>query len=278
MSLLQSIILGIVQGLTEFLPISSTAHLTLAGKYMGLIDPQNPEVWTAYIAIIQLGTLIAVLIYFSRDILEMISALLHDVKNPGPDKWSVHSKLAFNIVAGSIPVAIVGLGLKKIIEGALTKSLIVIGMSMVGLALVLYIAERVSKKTRPLESTTWKDAVVVGLCQCLALIPGSSRSGTTITGGLFLGLTREAAARFSFLLSIPAVLGSGLLEAWEARHMAGQLSTTNVLAAIVAAMIVGYLSIAFLLKYLKTHTTFLFIWYRVLLGVVLLVLVFNGIN
>jgi undecaprenyl-diphosphatase len=278
MTLIQSIILGVVQGLTEFLPISSTAHLTLAGKYMGLIDPQNPEVWTAYIAIIQLGTLIAVLIYFSRDILEMITALLHDVKKTGPDKWSVHSKLAFNIVAGSIPVAIVGLGLKKIIEGALTKSLVVIGMSMIGLALVLYIAERVSKKTRTLESTTWRDAVIVGLCQCLALIPGSSRSGTTITGGLFLGLTREAAARFSFLLSIPAVLGSGLLEAWEARHMAGQLSMTNVLAAIVAAMIVGYLSIAFLLKYLKTHTTFLFIWYRVILGIVLLALVFNGIN
>ena len=279
MNILQAILLGIVQGITEFLPISSTAHLTLAGKYLGLIDPNNPEHWTAFIAIIQLGTLAAVLIYFFSDIVAMIRALLKDSLNKTPrngGRWTQNSRLAWQITVGTIPVVIVGLGFKKIIEGALTKELTTIASSMILLALVLVWAEKVGKRNRGLDKTTWKDGFLVGIAQCFALIPGSSRSGTTITGALFLGLNRESAARFSFLLSIPAVFASGLLELYEARHYYHDLGTVNIIVATLVSGIVGYFSIAFLLKYLKTHSTYLFIWYRLALGVFLWVLILTG--
>jgi undecaprenyl-diphosphatase len=281
MNIFQAVLLGIVQGITEFLPISSTAHLTLAGKYLGLIDPNNPEHWTAFIAIIQLGTLAAVIIYFFGDIISMVRDLAKDTFNSTPkngNRWSHNSRLALQIVIGTIPVATIGLLLKKIIEGNLTKELTTIGSSMIVLALVLIWAEKAGKRNRDLEKTTWVDGLWVGIGQCFALIPGSSRSGTTISAALFLGLNRESAARFSFLLSIPAVFASGMLELYEARHYYHDLGTLNIIVATLVSGIVGYLSIAFLLKYLRTHSTYLFIWYRLALGVFLWALVFMGMN
>jgi len=271
MDIFHAIILGIIQGLTEFLPISSTAHLTVAGKLMGLIDPAHPEDWTAFIAIIQLGTVSAVIIYFFRDIMQMITHGTHDLlaKQAGPGRWSIQSRLAWKIIVGTIPVAVIGLLFKKIIEGAITKELSVIGSSMIGLALILWWAEKIGKRNRTEEQTSWKDALIIGFAQAMALIPGSSRSGTTITAGLFLGLTRETAARFSFLLSIPAVIASGLFEIYSARHHFAAIGIVPVIISTIISGVVGYATIAFLLKYLKTHTTYVFIFYRLALGIAL---------
>ncbi|HUL43070.1 MAG TPA: undecaprenyl-diphosphatase UppP [Bacteroidota bacterium] len=271
MDIFHAIILGIIQGLTEFLPISSTAHLTVAGKLMGLIDPARPEDWTAFIAIIQLGTVSAVIIYFFRDVVGMLTHGWKDLRSPaaGAGRWSSQSRLAWKIIVGTIPVGVIGLLFKKIIEGAITKELSVIGSSMIGLALLLWWAERVGKRTRTEDQTTWKDALIIGFAQAMALIPGSSRSGTTITAGLFLGLTRETAARFSFLLSIPAVIASGLFELYSARHHFGAIGLVPVTISTIVSGVVGYATISFLLKYLKTHTTYVFILYRLVLGIAL---------
>lgn len=271
MTIFQAIMLGVVQGITEFLPISSTAHLTLAGKLMGMIDLAQPEQWTASIAVIQLGTLAAVLIYFWRDVFQMFSSLFTDFAQRSRQgfAWSEPSKLAGKIVVGTIPVVIVGLSLKKIIEGVLTKEISVIATSMIGLAIILYWAEKSSRHERVIGQTTWKDALGIGIGQCFALIPGSSRSGTTITAALFLGLKREAAARFSFLLSIPAVFASGLLELYESRKFIQHDQAVMLAVATIISGIVGYAAIAFLLRYLKNHSTFVFIWYRLIVGILL---------
>jgi undecaprenyl-diphosphatase len=271
MTLLNALLLGLIQGLTEFLPISSTAHLTIAGKIMGLIDPAKPEEWTAFIAVIQLGTVAAVIVYFFHDLWEMARAVTADLrKNDSADRWSDDSRMAGRIIVGTLPVVILGLALKKIIEGNFTKSLSVIGTSLIALALILLWAEKAGKRSRTETGATWRDALLVGIAQAFALIPGSSRSGTTITAGLFLGFTRETAARFSFLLSIPAVLASGLFEAYRARHELGGTGILPLVLSTITAGITGYSAIAFLLKYLRTHSTFVFIWYRIGLGAVLL--------
>jgi len=271
MNIMYAVLLGIIQGITEFLPISSTAHLTLAGKYLGLIG--SPEDWTAFIAIIQLGTVAAVIIYFFRDLIAICRSLLADLRKPAAGnspKWSAESQLGWKIVIGTLPVVVIGLLFKKAIEGTFTKELSTIATSMIVLAVILLLAERTGKRARTVEQSTWMDALIIGLAQACALIPGSSRSGTTITAGLFLGLSREAAARFSFLLSIPAVVASGFYELYEARH---HLSNLGGIAPVVVATLVsgidGYASIAFLLRYLRTHTTYVFIAYRVVLGLFL---------
>ena len=217
MSIFESVFLGIIQGLSEFLPISSTGHLTVAGKLLNLISEENPERWTAFIAIIQLGTLAAVLIYFWKDLLKIVGSFFQDnlVKRKKISDQQAYSKLGWYIIIGTIPIVIVGLGFKDFIEGAITKNLYVISYSLIGLAIVLALAEKYDKFTKKLDDVTWVDALLIGLAQTLALMPGSSRSGTTITAGLFLGFTRETAARFSFLLSVPSVLGSGILELLE---------------------------------------------------------------
>jgi undecaprenyl-diphosphatase len=271
MNLFDAILLGIIQGLTEFLPVSSTAHLTIAGRLLGLIDPARPEDWTAFIAMMQLGTVAAVIIYFFKDLRKILLSLVKDsITKQG---WSGDSRLAGQIILGTLPVAVIGLSLKKIIEGSLTKELSTMGTSLVVLALFLFWAEKVGKRNRTLATTTWVDALVVGCAQAMALVPGSSRSGTTITAGLFMGLEREAAARFSFLLSIPAVIASGFFEFYEVRHHILDLGVTQLVASTCVAFVVGYATIAFLLRYLKTHTTFAFIYYRIILGIVLWVAV-----
>jgi undecaprenyl-diphosphatase len=272
MSLLQSILLGIIQGITEFLPISSTAHLTIAGTMMGLINSERPDEWTAFIAVMQIGTLAAVVVYFFKDLVAIVKGFFVDGLRyvQSPSQGLGKARMGWYIILGTLPVATFGLAFKKIIEGNLTKSLSVIGTSLIVLALILWFAEKIGSRTKEMNSATWLDSLIVGFAQSLALIPGSSRSGTTITAGLFLGITREDAARFSFLLSIPAVFASGMLELYQMRHFIHDIGIMNVVASTVVAGIVGYASIAFLLSYLRTHTTFVFIYYRLALGLVLL--------
>ena len=280
MNIIQALILGIVQGLTEFLPISSTAHLTLAGKIMGLISTSNPEQWTAFMATIQLGTLVAVIIYFLNEI--KLVSLAFFMENLGSGKLnfsnqSNNSKLGWMIIIGSVPLFTIGFLLKKIIEGNLTKSLTVIASSLIGVALILFLAERIATMKKDIKDITLKDAFIIGLFQCIALIPGSSRSGSTIMGGLFMGLKRETAARFSFLLSIPAVLASGLYEFYKSYHYLTSGDMLTLLISTVVAGITGYMAIAFLLNYLKTRTTNIFVVYRVVLGLIIFILIFKGI-
>ena len=280
MSILQAIILGLIQGLTEFIPVSSTAHLTLAGKAMHLIDPQHPDQWTAFMAVIQLGTLIAVILYFWTDIIKIIvgfvtASLAKLTGRVANESEAEYAKLGWLIIIGTLPVAIVGLLFRYQIEGVLTKDLRIIACSMIGIAVLLTIAELVGKQLRDMQNLRIPDAVVVGVAQVLALVPGSSRSGSTIMGGLFSGLKRETAARFSFLLSIPAVAASGLLELPKALHSINTGWVEIAIATIVAG-VSGYLSIAFLLRYLQRHTTYVFVGYRIALGVVLIWLLVSG--
>ncbi|MBI5474730.1 MAG: undecaprenyl-diphosphatase UppP [Ignavibacteriae bacterium] len=280
MSLFEAIVLGIVQGLTEFLPISSSAHLTLTGRLFGLINPETSESWTAFMAVMQIGTLGAVVVYFFKDLTTMTQSLWNDVRSyrthGKATTYSFPSKLAFFIVLGTIPMAIIGVLFSKAIHSMLTKSTTVIASSLIGLALLLWLAEKIATHKKPLEKISWLDALIIGAAQAMALIPGSSRSGTTLTAGLFVNLTREAAARFSFLLSIPAVAASGVYELSKVHGGIGGFGIGNLVAATVVSGIVGYAAIAWLLKFLATNTTFSFIVYRIALGILLLVLVGQG--
>jgi undecaprenyl-diphosphatase len=278
----QAILLGIIQGLTEFLPISSTAHLTLAGKLLGSIDISHPESWTAFIAVMQLGTLAAVVVYFWKDFVAMLLAVVRGVSSGtlrgSVRMWPQEARLALGIVVGTLPVALIGYSLHKIIEGAFTKSVPVIVGSLVVLALLLWFAEKAAQHKRTLGQLTVVDALVIGIAQVLALIPGSSRSGTTITAGLFLGLTRDTAARFSFLLSVPAVFASALYEMYKIYQMTKlgtevfTLGIGNLVVATVVSGVAGYGAIAWLLRYLMRNTTLVFVWYRLFLGLLLVLL------
>lgn len=272
MTILQAIILGIVQGLTEFLPVSSSAHLTLVGKAMGLISPEHPEAWTAFIAVIQLGTLLAVLVYFARDIIQIATAFFRDnlTARKAWQEQSHESKMGWFVIIGTLPIVTIGLILKKVIESNLTKDVTLIAWTLIVLAFVLLLAERIGKQVRGFDAITWRDALIIGFAQTLALFPGASRSGTTITAGLFTGLKRDVAARFSFLLSIPAVFASGLLQLKQAIGFMDTQNLTTLVVATVVSAISGYAAIALLLRYLQTHSTAVFVVYRVALGVALL--------
>ncbi len=289
MTILQAIILGIVQGLTEFIPISSTAHLVFASRAIGLYSGANAtlkaEQTTATIAVIQLGTLLAVLIYFSRDIIKISRAFIADhltllsgrgAENGKRGKLSQDAWLGWLVIIGSLPVGIVGLLFKKQIEGTFTKNLWVIATMMIVVAILLGIAELVGKRTRSMESLGIRDALAVGGAQVLALIPGSSRSGSTIMGGLFAGQNRETAARFSFLLSIPAIAASGLLELKEALEKVPSESYVAIAVATIVSGIVGYASIWFLLRFLRRHSTGIFIGYRLILGAIIIFALLGG--
>ena len=284
MTILQAIVLGIVQGLTEFIPVSSTAHLVFAARvvnlYGGADKTLQAEQTTATIAVIQLGTLLAVLVYFSRDIVNILRAFVGDhvawLSGRSELKLSKDAWLGWLVIIGSIPVGIVGLLFKKQIEGPFTKNLWVIATMMIVVGLLLTIAEVVGKREHGMDRLGIKDAMAVGWAQVLALIPGSSRSGSTIMGGLFAGQTRETAARFSFLLSIPAIAASGLLELNEAiEKLPGDSYGALVVATIVSGA-VGYASIWFLLRFLRTHSTGVFIIYRVIVGGLILIALSTG--
>ncbi len=280
MNLLQALIIGIVQGLTEFIPISSSAHMILAERAMKLDQTLTPEAMTAFNAVLQLGTLLAVVLYFLPDILNITRdfiagnlALLRGNRNHTTREGF---RLGWLIILGSLPIGTIGLLAKKIIEGSLTKNLYVISLSMIVWAVLLGLAERFGSGRKAMTDLGVKEALVVGIGQVFALIPGSSRSGTTIACALFAGIKRDTAARFSFLLSIPAIAASGLLELKEAVHYLNALGTLNLLVGTAAAAIVGYLSIAFFLSYLRQRTMGIFIGYRLVVGLAILGLVVGG--
>lgn len=275
MSIIEAIVLGIIQGLTEFLPISSTGHLTIAGKLLGLISNENPERWTSFIAVIQMGTLFAILIYFWYDLWSILVSFLKEniTERKRFSSQSSNSKMGWYIILGSIPVVIIGLGFKDIIEGTLTKNLYVVGGSLIALGIILALAERVGKFKRELHELSWKDALIIGCAQALALIPGSSRSGTTITAGLFLGFKRETAARFSFLLSVPAIFGSGLLEFYQSLEYIDFSGSITLLIATISAAVSGYYTIEFLLRFLKRNSTYVFVFYRICIGLTIYLLI-----
>jgi len=278
MDILDAILLGIVQGLTEFLPVSSTAHLTIVGKILGVV--LSGEQWTAQVAVMQLGTLVAVLIYFRYDNLSMLTSFVKEnvSGNRLPVKeQSQNSRMAWLIIFGSIPIVFFGLLLKDIIEGDITKNLFLIGSMLIIVAFFMALAEKKAKYDISMQNIKLKDAMIIGLAQAMALIPGTSRSGATITAGLFLGLEREAAARFSFLLSIPAILGSGLLQMVKVIPMLTDQNIVSLAIATIVSGISGYAAIAFLLTYLRTRSTGAFIIYRIILGVILFIVAGIGL-
>ncbi|MDQ7818264.1 MAG: undecaprenyl-diphosphatase UppP [Melioribacteraceae bacterium] len=279
MNILESIVLGIIQGLTEFIPISSTGHLTVAGKLMNLISDVNPERWTTFIAVIQLGTLLAVLIYFWKDLINILIDFVNDniLERKRFSGQSLNSKMGWYLVISTIPVVIIGLGFKDLIEGALTKNLFVIAVSLILLAIILAVAEKSGKFNRYMHDIKWYDAFIIGIAQSFALIPGSSRSGTTITAAIFLGFNRETAARFSFLMSIPAVAASGLLQFYQALEYIDENGIIILIIATIVSAIFGYLSIEFLLRYLRKKSTLIFIIYRIVIGIIILIMIYNGV-
>jgi undecaprenyl-diphosphatase len=271
-SLLEAIVLGIAQGLTEFLPISSTGHLRIIPAFAGWEDPG-----AAFTAVTQMGTMAAVLLYFRDDLTRIARAWLRSL----PDREArreLDARLGWYIVLGTIPIGIFGVLFKDQIETG-ARSLYLIGAALIVLGLVLLAAEQVGTRDRSIEQIRTRDGFVVGFAQALALIPGVSRSGATITAGLFLGLDRTAAARFSFLLSIPAVVLSGLLELGSI--VSGEegegTGAAQIAVATLLAFATGYASIAFLLRWLTTHSTLIFVVYRVALGTLVLVLVSAGV-
>jgi undecaprenyl-diphosphatase len=269
MTLLQAIVLGLVQGITEFLPISSTAHLRIVPALLSWPDPG-----AAYSAIIQLGTVAAVIIYFAKDLLRLGGAFGRGLIERKPFA-TPESRLAWCVGLGTIPIGILGLLLKKRIENDF-RSLYVIAASLIVLGLVLFVVDRISAKRRNVGDVQVLDGVIVGFWQALALVPGSSRSGTTITGAMLRGFTREDAARFSFLLSIPATGLAGVFQLREVLKATERPSMLLLAVGTAVSFASGMAAIAFLLKLLRTRTLFGFVAYRVLMGLLLLGLLFTG--
>jgi undecaprenyl-diphosphatase len=270
-SVLEAIILGIVQGLTEFLPISSTGHLRIVPAFLGWEDPG-----AAFTAVTQLGTMAAVLLYFREDLKRIAIAWWRSVWDRRLRR-ELDARLGWYIVLGTIPIGIFGVLFKDQIETG-ARDLYLIGVALIVLGLVLLLAEKVGKRERSIEQIQTKDGFAIGFAQALALIPGVSRSGATITAGLFLGLDRTAAARFSFLLSVPAVVLSGLLELGTilSDDDGDHTSLGALVIATVMAFVSGYAAIAWLLRYLTTHSMTIFVVYRVALGVLVLALTAAG--
>jgi undecaprenyl-diphosphatase len=273
MSLLSAALLGIVQALTEFLPVSSTAHLLVFGELLGhsLAD----ERFRAFVTIIQSGTTLAVLVYFRADIARLVSAGLRSLAHRRPFE-SAESRLGWYIVLGTVPAAVAGKLLERRIEAL--GNWVMVG-SLIVLGLVLLLAERVARHVRTVEDVRASDAFLIGCAQAVALVPGSSRSGTTITGGMLLGLKREAAARFSFLLSVPIILAAGLYKLVKTvpllRGQPGWMGAT-LLGTAVAAL-AGYLVIDWLLGWLRTRTTYVFVAWRIAAGLALALLIWTGV-
>lgn len=271
MSWLQVVVLSVVQGLTEFLPVSSSGHLAIVSQVFF-----RDDAGASFTAVSQLGTELAVLIYFARDIGRILVAWfggLFDAAKRTPDYW-----LGWWVILGTIPIGAAGLIFKHYIRNDV-RNLWIIATALIVFSVVIAAAEYVGKKTRPIEQFTWRDSILIGLAQCLALVPGVSRSGATISAGLFLGQQREAAARFGFLLAIPAVLASGLFSLPDAFHPDGTgLSATGpqLVASVVIAFVIGYAAVSWFLKFLVRHGMYWFVGYRVALGVVLLILLGTG--
>ncbi|MFG2030132.1 undecaprenyl-diphosphate phosphatase [Streptomyces sp. NPDC048825] len=280
MSWFESLILGLVQGLTEFLPISSSAHLRLTAAFASWDDPG-----AAFTAITQIGTETAVLIYFRKDIARIISAWSRSLVDKTM-RGDHDARMGWLVIIGSIPIGVLGVTFKDQIEGPF-RDLRITATTLIVMGIILGVADRlaareeaggkhrVPKERKSLQELTVRDGLVYGLCQAMALIPGVSRSGATISGGLLMSYSREAAARYSFLLAIPAVLASGLFELKDASE-GGHVSWGPTIFATIIAFFVGYVVIAWFMKFISTKSFMPFVYYRVLLGIVIIVLVSTG--
>ncbi|MEU9702515.1 undecaprenyl-diphosphate phosphatase [Streptomyces sp. NPDC047981] len=277
MSWFESFILGLVQGLTEFLPISSSAHLRLTAAFAGWEDPG-----AAFTAITQIGTEAAVLIYFRKDIARIVSAWFRSLRDKSM-RGDHDAQMGWLVIVGSIPIGVLGVTLKDHIEGPF-RDLRLIATTLIVMGIVLGIADRLAardeaggrhrvvRERKTLRDLGVRDGLIYGVCQAMALIPGVSRSGATISGGLLMGYTREAAARYSFLLAIPAVLASGLFELKDATE-GGHVSWGPTIFATLIAFAVGYAVIAWFMKFITTKSFMPFVIYRILLGILLFILV-----
>lgn len=269
----QAILLGIIEGVTEFLPVSSTGHLTIAEKLMGM--PLNDEGLIAFTAIIQIGAILAAIIYFWQDIWRVLTAWWRGL-------WWRRARRNFDykygwaIIFGSIPIAICGLLFKDEIETVL-RSLWFVAFALIGWSIVMWLADKYASSKRRENDTTWKDTLIIGLGQCLALIPGVSRSGATISVGLLRGFDRVTVTKLSFFLGIPALVAAGLLEATtEYKNITGGIGWGMTIIATLVSFVVGYISIAWLLKFVASNDFRVFIWYRVGLGILMIVLLSGG--
>ncbi|MGN6127319.1 MAG: undecaprenyl-diphosphate phosphatase [Humibacter sp.] len=286
MDFVNALILGLVQGLTEFLPVSSSAHIRIFGELLGTGDDPG----AAFTAIIQLGTELAVLVYFWRDVVHIIKnwflALFGRIPRNDPT-----ARLGWMIIVGSIPIVILGVLFQNAIETTF-RSLWIVAVMLIVFGIVLWVADRIGAKKRRVADLTWGHAVIYGFAQSLALVPGVSRSGGTIAAGLFMGYQRAAAARYSFLLAMPAVFGSGLFELYKVAKspcVAGSqealahsctpevFSGIDTLGATAVAFAVGLLVIAFFMRYISRHSFLPFVIYRVALGALLIILLATGV-
>lgn len=273
MSIIDAILLGILEGLTEFLPISSTGHLTIAEQLLGY-NIDSPAI-TAFTAFIQVGATLATVLYFRKDIIGVAQAWLRGIG--GGDRKSVDYQMGWAVIVGSIPIAVVGLLFKDNIETTL-RSLWVVAIGLIIWSGVMYIAEKYGSQTRTESQTTWKDALFIGIVQCLALIPGVSRSGATISASLFKGFDKVTATRLSFFLSIPALVAAGGLQVvTRYGDIEAYVGWGSTIAATIASFIVAYAAVAWLLKFIATHSFKPFIVYRLALGSLLLVLLSTGV-
>lgn len=260
--MMEAFVLGVVQGLTEFLPISSTAHLRVVPAILGWHDPG-----AAYSAVIQLGSVFAVIAYFFKDLLALSKGALVAVQNK--DMESSDLRMVCSIILATVPIGILGLLLKPMIEadGSPFRSLYVIGGASIFMGVLLFFAEKFAKHTRSIEQTGVRDGLLVGLAQAMALVPGCSRSGSTLTAALLLGLKRDAAARFSFLLGIPAVTLAGLKEFYDmAKHGIPDEGIKSLILGLIVSAIVSYAAIWWLMKFLRTNSTLPFVVYRLIFG------------
>jgi undecaprenyl-diphosphatase len=265
----QAIVLGIVQGLTEYLPVSSTAHLRIVPAFMGWEDPG-----AAFTAVTQLGTMAAVLLYFRVDLWRIARMWTASLRRPEL-RSQLDARMGWYIILGTIPIGVFGLVFSDQIESG-ARNLYLMGTTLIVLGLLLLFAEHVAKRDRALDQITRRDGILIGIAQACALVPGVSRSGATITAGLFLGFDRASAARYSFLLSVPAVVLSGVFELRDIGEEGGA-GFGATLVATLCAFVVGYASIAFLLRWLARHSTGIFVAYRVVLGTTVIVLASAGV-
>ena len=272
MDALQAIVLGIVQGLTEFLPISSSAHLRIVSAFFGWDDPG-----AAYTAVTQIGTEAAVLIYFRKDLWAILSTWLRALRDPSL-RDDPNTKMGWFIIVATIPIGLIGFAMKDHIESG-ARDLYLIGTTLIVFALVLHWADRRARLERETDDLSTRDGILIGLAQSLSLVPGVSRSGATMSAGLLLGLTREAAARFAFLIAVPAVLASGLFELFSIAtgDSPGEESVGAIAISTVIAFVVGYAAIAWLLRYISSHTLTVFVVYRIALGALVLILAGSGV-
>jgi len=268
MTTFEALVLGVVQGVTEFLPISSTAHLRIVPALAGWGDPG-----AAYTAVLQLGTLVAVVGYFLPDLLRMLRASLAAIADRSRPPEPAARQLGY-IVLGTLPVGIAGIAFKHAIEGSL-RSLWVISVAVIFFTIELAFVERSARHNRDYDDIRLRDALIIGCAQALALVPGVSRSGITLVAALAIGLRRDAAARFSFLLGVPAIAAAGIFEL-KPLLKAHDTNVSALAVGLLAAAGAGYISIAWLLRFLRARTTMPFVVYRVALGALLLALLFGG--